>query len=55
LASYGGSGNGAAFLEKFIEKGVKWIHLDIASAPKRASNTPGVYGVRGLIELIKNN
>ena len=28
----GGSLRAAAFLEKFIEKGVKWIHLDIAGA-----------------------
>lgn len=28
----GGSCRAAAFLEKFIEKGVKWIHLDIAGA-----------------------
>ena len=28
----GGSLRAAAFLEKFIEKGVKWIHLDIAGS-----------------------
>ncbi len=27
---YGGASKGAAFLEKFINKGVKWVHLDIA-------------------------
>jgi len=27
---YGGSSQAAAFLEKFIEKDVKWAHLDIA-------------------------
>jgi leucyl aminopeptidase len=27
---YGGASKGAAFLEKFINKHVKWIHLDIA-------------------------
>jgi leucyl aminopeptidase len=27
---WGGSSQGAAFLEKFIEKDVKWAHLDIA-------------------------
>ncbi len=28
----GGSSRAAAFLERFVEKGVKWIHLDIAGA-----------------------
>lgn len=27
---YGGASKGAAFLEKFINKGVNWVHLDIA-------------------------
>lgn len=30
--SFGGSCRAAAFLEKFVEKGVKWVHLDIAGA-----------------------
>jgi len=29
---WGGAAKGAAFLERFIEKDVKWIHLDIAGA-----------------------
>eukprot|EP00347_Sterkiella_histriomuscorum_P020665 403336937 len=29
---YGGSSKAAAFLERFIEKDVKWVHLDIAGA-----------------------
>ena len=29
---WGGSSKAAAFLEKFIEKDVKWVHLDIAGA-----------------------
>jgi leucyl aminopeptidase len=29
---WGGSSKAAAFLERFIEKGVKWVHLDIAGA-----------------------
>jgi leucyl aminopeptidase len=28
----GGASRAAAFLERFVEKGVKWIHLDIAGA-----------------------
>lgn len=35
---YGGASKGAAFLEKFIEKGVKWVHLDIAG-PSHAGST----------------
>jgi leucyl aminopeptidase len=27
---HGGSAQAACFLERFIEKGVKWVHLDIA-------------------------
>ena len=29
---YGGSSKAAAFLERFIDKDVKWVHLDIAGA-----------------------
>lgn len=29
---WGGSSKAAAFLERFIEKDVKWVHLDIAGA-----------------------
>lgn len=31
-ARWGGSSKAAAFLERFIEKDVKWCHLDIAGA-----------------------
>ena len=29
---WGGSSKAAAFLERFVEKDVKWVHLDIAGA-----------------------
>ena len=29
---WGGSSKAAAFLQRFIEKDVKWVHLDIAGA-----------------------
>jgi len=29
---FAGASRAAAFLEKFVEKGVKWVHLDIAGA-----------------------
>jgi leucyl aminopeptidase len=32
--SEAGSSQAAAFLEKFVEKGVNWIHLDIAGVHK---------------------
>ncbi len=58
---YGGTITAAAFLEKFIEKDIKWTHLDIAGAARPASN-PDPYdseyatgkGVRLLTEYLKN-
>lgn len=29
---WGGSSKAAAFLQRFVEKDVKWVHLDIAGA-----------------------
>lgn len=37
---YGGSSQAAAFLEKFIDKEVKWIHLDIAGPAMLKSAKP---------------
>ena len=39
---YAGASKGAAFLEYFIEKDVKWIHLDIAG-PSTCQAADGVY------------
>jgi hypothetical protein len=39
---YAGASKGAAFLEYFIEKDVKWIHLDIAG-PSTCNSPEGVY------------
>ena len=36
-AGGGGANSAAAFIERFIEDGVKWTHFDIAGA----SGTPG--------------
>ncbi len=33
----GGSINAAAFLERFVEDGTKWVHLDIAGANEHLS------------------
>ena len=38
---FGGSSSAAAFLERFIEKDVKWVHLDIAGpAMVKAAKQP---------------
>jgi leucyl aminopeptidase len=44
--------NAAAFLERFVEKDIKWCHLDICSAPKTAYKPKGIDGVRGVIEYL---
>jgi leucyl aminopeptidase len=56
---YGGHIFAAAFLEKFVNKGVKWAHLDIAG-PAMAAKPFSVYsagctgfGVGTLLELHK--
>lgn len=55
---YGGSITAALFLEEFIEKTVKWAHLDIAgpastNKPHAYNTTGGVgFGVRTLVDYI---
>ena len=54
---YGGSSIAAAFLEKFVEKGVngetpKWAHLDIAGACMDESKTCTGFGAAILLDLI---
>jgi len=65
ISNHGGRAGGtiaaAAFLEKFINDGVKWVHLDIAGAayfkkPKNYVPEHGTgIGVRLIIEYLKNN
>ena len=43
---YGGSSTAAAFLEKFVEKDVKWAHMDIAGAGM-ASKERGQFSAGG--------
>lgn len=38
---YGGASHGAAFLEKFINKNVKWAHIDLSAAYSAKQN--GIY------------
>ena len=39
---YAGASKGAAFIEYFIEKHTKWIHLDIAG-PSQSNSSEGVF------------
>lgn len=48
-----GSSQAAAFLENFVEKGVKWIHLDIAGVCIVGQEGSG-YGSRILIQYARN-
>lgn len=45
------SSQAGAFLEKFVEKGVNWAHLDIAGASKDDSEATG-YGARLLLSYL---
>lgn len=39
---FAGASKGAAFIEYFIEKDTKWVHLDIAG-PSQSSSSEGVF------------
>lgn len=45
--TFGGSCRAAAFLEKFIEKDVKWIHLDIAGAFDHGTGAKAPLSING--------
>lgn len=49
----GGSSQAGAFLEHFVEKGTKWIHLDIAGTSIVGSEATG-YGARLLLEYARH-
>lgn len=52
---YGGASTAAAFLREFIEKDVKWIHLDVAGPAKaRGDKVQGAsgFGVQLLVEYL---
>lgn len=48
-----GASQAAAFLEAFVEKDVKWIHLDVAGTAMIASEGTG-YGTRLLLQYARN-
>lgn len=47
------SSQAAAFLQNFVEEGVKWIHLDIAGTTIVANEGTG-YGARLLVQYARN-
>jgi leucyl aminopeptidase len=57
---YAGACTAAGFLEHFVEKGVKWAHMDVAGVAWRKSDKPTVpkygtgFGVRILNQLVVN-
>lgn len=51
--SEAGSSQAAAFLENFVEKGVKWVHLDVAGMCMSGSEGTG-YGSRLLVQYARN-
>ena len=58
---YGGASQAAAFLEKFVDKDVKWAHLDIAGPAMMSSAKPPLcqngtgFGVQLLLDHISKN
>jgi len=44
----------AAFLQSFVEKGVKWAHVDIAGTSCNNSDATG-YGARLLVQYLKSS
>lgn len=59
-APYGGSSNAAAYLELFVEKDVKWAHIDIAGPATSTeqfvySDGATGFGVRLILEYIRRN
>ena len=45
LSRWGGSCSAAAFLENFVEKDVKWAHIDIAGAGMGSFSSATGFGV----------
>ena len=53
---YGGASQAAAFLERFVEKDVKWSHLDIAGpSMNRGSGSASGFGTQVLLEYISKS
>ena len=57
----GGAVNAALFLKQFVDKGVRWAHLDIAGpayTARKTSTCPGGgtgFAVRTLLELVRGD
>ena len=59
--TFAGASRAAAFLEKFIEPGVKWVHLDIAgpyhissAKPPLCANSTG-FGAQLILSYLYRN
>jgi len=50
---YGGASTAAAFLKAFIEKDVKWVHLDIAGPAKVTNKSASGFGVELLTDWLR--
>lgn len=48
-----GSAQGAAFLENFVEEGVKWVHMDVAGTTIVGDEGTG-WGARILVQFARN-
>lgn len=50
-----GSSQAAAFLENFVEEGVNWAHLDIATMAKSPTTSEATgFGTRLLVQYCRN-
>lgn len=50
---YGGASKAAAFLEQFVEEGVKWAHIDIAGPAMTEDKMATGFGAKLLLEYIQ--
>jgi leucyl aminopeptidase len=48
-----GSAQAAAYLESFVEEGVRWVHMDIAGTAIVGNEGSG-YGARILVQFARN-
>lgn len=48
-----GSGQAAAFLEHFVEEGVRWVHMDVAGTTIVGDEGTG-FGSRILVQFARN-
>ncbi|MEZ0576937.1 aminopeptidase, partial [Halodesulfovibrio aestuarii] len=49
----GGAVNAALFLKQFVEKDVRWAHLDIAGTAFNKKDGATGFGVRTMLEIVR--